>query len=106
MSWPRLRRFNHWLWDQAAANSATMAASLSLTSALTRAAEIRCRLAMIAVVMTTAITCSRTSPYSACLTALPIALDGHTPDKLGSVLGKVGAFYVGATPAPNTVIGV
>jgi len=31
---------------------------------------------------------------------------GHSPDKLGPVLGEVGAFYDGATPAPNTVIGV
>jgi enamine deaminase RidA (YjgF/YER057c/UK114 family) len=30
----------------------------------------------------------------------------HSPDKLGPVLGEVGAFYDGATPAPNTVIGV
>lgn len=30
----------------------------------------------------------------------------HTPDKLGPVLGAVGAFYAGATPAPNTFIGV
>ncbi|WAC22517.1 RidA family protein [Blastomonas sp. SL216] len=31
---------------------------------------------------------------------------GHTPDKLGPVLGEIGAFYEGASPAPNTVIGV
>ena len=30
----------------------------------------------------------------------------HTPDKLGVVLGEVGAFYGDATPAPNTFIGV
>lgn len=30
----------------------------------------------------------------------------HSPDKLGPVLGEVGAFYEGATPAPNTFIGV
>ena len=30
----------------------------------------------------------------------------HTPDKLGVVLPEVGAFYEGATPAPNTFIGV
>lgn len=30
----------------------------------------------------------------------------HSPEKLGPVLGEVGAFYDGATPAPNTVIGV
>lgn len=31
---------------------------------------------------------------------------GHTPDKLGPVLGEIGAFYEGTSPAPNTVIGV
>ena len=30
----------------------------------------------------------------------------HTPDKLGVVLPEIGAFYDGATPAPNTFIGV
>jgi enamine deaminase RidA (YjgF/YER057c/UK114 family) len=30
----------------------------------------------------------------------------HTPDKLGPILGEIGAFYGGATPAPNTFIGV
>ena len=30
----------------------------------------------------------------------------HSPDKLGPVLGAVGEFYAGATPAPNTFIGV
>lgn len=30
----------------------------------------------------------------------------HTPDKLGPVLGEIGAFYGKATPAPNTFIGV
>lgn len=30
----------------------------------------------------------------------------HTPDKLGPVLGEVGAFFGGATPPPNTFIGV
>lgn len=30
----------------------------------------------------------------------------HTPDKLGVVLGEVGAFYGGSVPAPNTFIGV
>jgi enamine deaminase RidA (YjgF/YER057c/UK114 family) len=30
----------------------------------------------------------------------------HSPDKLGPVLGEVGAFYEGATPAANTFIGV
>lgn len=30
----------------------------------------------------------------------------HNPEKLGPVLGEVGAFYDGDTPAPNTVIGV
>lgn len=30
----------------------------------------------------------------------------HTPDKLGVVLGEVGAFYGDATPAPNTFLGV
>lgn len=30
----------------------------------------------------------------------------HTPDKLGVVLGEVGAFYGEATPAPNTFLGV
>lgn len=30
----------------------------------------------------------------------------HTPDKLGPILGEVGAFYGDATPAPNTFIGV
>lgn len=30
----------------------------------------------------------------------------HNPDKLGVVLGEVGAFYEGATPAPNTFLGV
>lgn len=30
----------------------------------------------------------------------------HTPDKLGPVLGEIGAFYGTAVPAPNTFIGV
>ena len=30
----------------------------------------------------------------------------HTPDKLGPILGEIGAFYEGTTPAPNTFIGV
>ena len=30
----------------------------------------------------------------------------HTPDKLGPILGEIGAFYGDATPAPNTFIGV
>jgi enamine deaminase RidA (YjgF/YER057c/UK114 family) len=30
----------------------------------------------------------------------------HSPDKLGPVLGEIGAFYAGATPAANTFIGV
>lgn len=30
----------------------------------------------------------------------------HNPDKLGPVLGEIGAFYEGGTPAPNTFIGV
>lgn len=30
----------------------------------------------------------------------------HSPDKLGVVLPEIGAFYEGATPAPNTFIGV
>lgn len=30
----------------------------------------------------------------------------HTPDKLGVVLGEIGAFYGTAVPAPNTFIGV
>ncbi|WP_448663939.1 RidA family protein [Sphingomonas sp. CJ20] len=30
----------------------------------------------------------------------------HSPDKLGAVLGEIGAFYEGATPAPNTFLGV
>ena len=30
----------------------------------------------------------------------------HTPDKLGVVLGEIGAFYGEATPAPNSFIGV
>lgn len=30
----------------------------------------------------------------------------HTPDKLGVVLGEVGAFYGDVTPAPNTFLGV
>jgi enamine deaminase RidA (YjgF/YER057c/UK114 family) len=30
----------------------------------------------------------------------------HTPDKLGIVLPEIGAFYEGATPAPNTFLGV
>jgi enamine deaminase RidA (YjgF/YER057c/UK114 family) len=30
----------------------------------------------------------------------------HSPDKLGPVLGEIGAFYGGAPPAPNTFIGV
>jgi enamine deaminase RidA (YjgF/YER057c/UK114 family) len=30
----------------------------------------------------------------------------HSPEKLGPVLGEIGAFYGGATPAPNTFIGV
>ncbi len=30
----------------------------------------------------------------------------HSPDKLGPVLGEIGAFYAGAPPAANTFIGV
>lgn len=30
----------------------------------------------------------------------------HTPEKLGPVLGEIGAFYGDATPAPNTFLGV
>jgi enamine deaminase RidA (YjgF/YER057c/UK114 family) len=30
----------------------------------------------------------------------------HAPDKLGPILGEIGAFYGDATPAPNTFIGV
>jgi enamine deaminase RidA (YjgF/YER057c/UK114 family) len=30
----------------------------------------------------------------------------HSPDKLGPVLGEIGAFYAGALPAANTFIGV
>lgn len=30
----------------------------------------------------------------------------HSPDKLGVVLGEIGAFYGSAVPAPNTFIGV
>ena len=30
----------------------------------------------------------------------------HSPDKLGTVLGEIGAFYGGAVPAANTFIGV
>jgi enamine deaminase RidA (YjgF/YER057c/UK114 family) len=30
----------------------------------------------------------------------------HSPDKLGPVLGELGAFYGGTPPAPNTFIGV
>lgn len=30
----------------------------------------------------------------------------HNPEKLGSVLAEVGAFYDGVLPAPNTFIGV
>ena len=30
----------------------------------------------------------------------------HTPDKLGPILGEIGAFYGTTTPAPNTFIGV
>jgi len=30
----------------------------------------------------------------------------HSPDKLGPVLSEIHAFYEGATPAPNTFIGV
>jgi enamine deaminase RidA (YjgF/YER057c/UK114 family) len=30
----------------------------------------------------------------------------HSPDKLGPILGELGAFYGSATPAPNTWIGV
>lgn len=30
----------------------------------------------------------------------------HSPDKLGPILGEIGAFYGSATPAPNTFIGV
>jgi len=30
----------------------------------------------------------------------------HSPDKLGPVLGEIGAFYAGAQPAANTFIGV
>ena len=30
----------------------------------------------------------------------------HTPDKLGIIGAEMGAFYAGATPAPNTLIGV
>ena len=31
---------------------------------------------------------------------------GHTPDKLGAVLGEIGKFYGSVVPAPNTFIGV
>jgi enamine deaminase RidA (YjgF/YER057c/UK114 family) len=31
---------------------------------------------------------------------------GHSPDKLGPVLGEIGQFYGGAVPAANTFIGV
>jgi enamine deaminase RidA (YjgF/YER057c/UK114 family) len=31
---------------------------------------------------------------------------GHSPEKLGDVLGQFGEFYGDATPAPNTFIGV
>jgi enamine deaminase RidA (YjgF/YER057c/UK114 family) len=30
----------------------------------------------------------------------------NTPEKLGVVVGAINAFYGGATPAPNTVVGV
>lgn len=30
----------------------------------------------------------------------------HTPDKLGVIGAELGAFYAGATPAPNTMVGV
>jgi enamine deaminase RidA (YjgF/YER057c/UK114 family) len=30
----------------------------------------------------------------------------HSPEKLGPVLGEIGSFYGGATPAPNTFLGV
>jgi enamine deaminase RidA (YjgF/YER057c/UK114 family) len=30
----------------------------------------------------------------------------HMPDKLGPILGEIGAFYGDAVPAPNTFIGV
>lgn len=30
----------------------------------------------------------------------------HSPDKLGPILGEVGAFFGGAVPPPNTFIGV
>jgi len=30
----------------------------------------------------------------------------HAPDKLGVILPEFGAFYEGATPAPNTLVGV
>jgi enamine deaminase RidA (YjgF/YER057c/UK114 family) len=30
----------------------------------------------------------------------------HSPDKLGTVLGEIGAFYAGAVPAANTFLGV
>ena len=30
----------------------------------------------------------------------------HTPDKLGPILGEIGAFYGDTIPAPNTFIGV
>lgn len=30
----------------------------------------------------------------------------NTPEKLGVVVGAVNGFYAGATPAPNTVVGV
>ena len=30
----------------------------------------------------------------------------HNPEKLGPVLGEIGAFYGDVTPAPNTFIGV
>jgi len=30
----------------------------------------------------------------------------HSPEKLGVVLPEIGAFYEGATPAPNTFLGV
>ena len=31
---------------------------------------------------------------------------GHSPDKLGPVLGEIGQFYGDAVPASNTFIGV
>lgn len=40
------------------------------------------------------------------VTRLRTYVVNHSPDKLGPILGEIGAFYGGATPAPNTFIGV